>query len=659
MIRQLLLALLISGTCATVALAGGDILLQTSFQVELDDCSATAPLCIDLSPQQLSNIGILHNGVPYAGGRTGCNFQTRFNYSLIGLFEGQVGTFSLSSWRIDDRVISGMFANVEELVSILNDNDPTGTWAADGEMIMGGNPDSSYGPLMISLPDNTSAQVAPAMTQIPQGTVLNFGLGVHQVVLADMMNSCLDTFVVTAICTPTTTTYEDTLRTNDEALVICLDTTELAGTVDTIFNDCPSRGGEFSTVVIDEARYCVKLRASKGGGIDTACIVICDNLGICDTTEVVITTETATAYQTDTIVRTVVIHQMDNYCVDTTELAATVIGMQNICPLASGTHAEVTFDSERYCIEYEGFELGRDTVCIMLRDSEGGQDTTIVWVDVILPPTDSVFVTIEEGEEDIFCVEDSELSGNITSFDNVCVEASGTAVDFGINNVTLCTSFDGIGIGTEQACLVLCDALGICDTTILTVTVVPSTNNNLPVAMDDEATAPLNTPTTIDILSNDLIPGSILTEQSLVTAAQHGVASINPNGTLSYESVGAFCGMDSVQYVICNVFGCDTATVRIDIGCFSGEPDEFRFYTGFSPNGDSINDTFTIQNVDAFPNNELHIYNRWGTEVFSMSGYDNGWDGTFNGQQLPDGTYFYQFILDDAREFIGWFVISR
>ncbi|MFK7932073.1 MAG: gliding motility-associated C-terminal domain-containing protein [Saprospiraceae bacterium] len=665
MIKRLLLTLWVGGIYTAALFAGGDILPQESFQIALDDCDEIAPLCIELPPQQLANIGILHNGTPYAGGMTGCNFQMRFNYSLMGVFDNQTGTFQLTAWTIDNQTITGSFTNIEELVAILNDNDAAGEWSLDNEMIMGGEPSQSYGALMIMLPDNSSAQIAPATTQLPQGTELNFGRGFHQVVLADMVNSCLDTFTVMATCPPTTMVFEDTLVVDDSAIVLCLDTTELTGAVDTIFNDCADSGGNFTNVIIDEALNCVKIRANKADGIDTTCIVICDEFAICDTTIIIITTESDTIYQTDTIDLQIPLNGMDTYCVDTTELTGTITNIENICPEAAGDNIEFTFDTESYCVDYEGFELGSDTVCVVLTDSEGAQDTTILIVEVVPLETDTVFRTVVEGESNIFCPQSTELTGNIISITNICPNESGTFVNFGINNVTLCSEFSGVDLGTESACLVLCDDLGVCDTTILTVTVIPSTNNNLPVAVDDAAATPLDTPTAIDILSNDIIPGTILTEQFILDKAAGGIglvngsAVINVNGTLSYSPNTGFCGMDSLQYVICNSFGCDTAKVVIEIGCFSEEPEAFIINTGFSPNDDGVNDTFFIRNVESFVGNELFIFNRWGNQVFRMQNYDNSWTGKFGTLDLPDGTYFYLFRPGDGSELSGWLAIAR
>ncbi len=63
------------------------------------------------------------------------------------------------------------------------------------------------------------------------------------------------------------------------------------------------------------------------------------------------------------------------------------------------------------------------------------------------------------------------------------------------------------------------------------------------------------------------------------------------------------------------------------------------FFNGFSPDGDGKNDTWIINNLDLFPNNDLVIFNRWGDEVYRTQNYSSAkaWDG---GNMNP-GTYFY------------------
>lgn len=59
----------------------------------------------------------------------------------------------------------------------------------------------------------------------------------------------------------------------------------------------------------------------------------------------------------------------------------------------------------------------------------------------------------------------------------------------------------------------------------------------------------------------------------------------------------------------------------------------------FTPNGDGVNDHFTIVGIEACEEHRLIIRNRNGQVVFQSTSYQNDWDG----YNLPEGTYVYQF----------------
>jgi len=73
-------------------------------------------------------------------------------------------------------------------------------------------------------------------------------------------------------------------------------------------------------------------------------------------------------------------------------------------------------------------------------------------------------------------------------------------------------------------------------------------------------------------------------------------------------------------------------------------------YSGFTPNGDGINDFWDIDNVIYYPNITVEVYNRWGAQVFSSKGYasEKRWDGTYKGKDVPIGTYYYVIQLNDG-----------
>ena len=66
----------------------------------------------------------------------------------------------------------------------------------------------------------------------------------------------------------------------------------------------------------------------------------------------------------------------------------------------------------------------------------------------------------------------------------------------------------------------------------------------------------------------------------------------------------------------------------------------------FSPNGDGINDTWEIQNIDQYSVEYLKIFNRWGQIVNEHWGSYIPWNGKYNGSGLPIGTYYYIINID-------------
>jgi len=67
-----------------------------------------------------------------------------------------------------------------------------------------------------------------------------------------------------------------------------------------------------------------------------------------------------------------------------------------------------------------------------------------------------------------------------------------------------------------------------------------------------------------------------------------------------------------------------------------------------TPNGDGINDYLSINNIGAYKNCTVKIYNMWNDEVYSVSEYKNDWNGISNdGNLLMDGPYYYIITCDD------------
>ena len=105
--------------------------------------------------------------------------------------------------------------------------------------------------------------------------------------------------------------------------------------------------------------------------------------------------------------------------------------------------------------------------------------------------------------------------------------------------------------------------------------------------------------------------------------------------------------------------GCSLPIEVIEVG-FDGFNGCIEIPSGFTPNNDNIHDEWVIYGLNDFPDVIVKIYNRWGQELFSSSGYPMPWDGKYNGVDLPTATYYYVIELNESdKVFNGTVTIKR
>ena len=136
---------------------------------------------------------------------------------------------------------------------------------------------------------------------------------------------------------------------------------------------------------------------------------------------------------------------------------------------------------------------------------------------------------------------------------------------------------------------------------------------------------------------------------SIIGQPTHFSIIDNGNGLFQYQP-RSYVGKDNFRYRACLKdcpTHCDTGTVSLDLYGICIVP------TIITPNNDGLNDRLLIPCLegDNFTGSELHIFNQWGDQVFFASPYHNDWEGTYNGQPLPDGTYYYLFREHKATDF--------
>lgn len=79
-----------------------------------------------------------------------------------------------------------------------------------------------------------------------------------------------------------------------------------------------------------------------------------------------------------------------------------------------------------------------------------------------------------------------------------------------------------------------------------------------------------------------------------------------------------------------------------------------------TPNGDGVNDTWIVQNIQLYPGNEAKVFDRNGRVIYSKRDYDNSWDASINGLPLSESTYYY--VVTDASGGLivkGYITITR
>jgi gliding motility-associated-like protein len=96
-------------------------------------------------------------------------------------------------------------------------------------------------------------------------------------------------------------------------------------------------------------------------------------------------------------------------------------------------------------------------------------------------------------------------------------------------------------------------------------------------------------------------------------------------------------GFHELKFSIRSDIGCIYRdTVTLDVG---NELLKLQVTNLLTPNADGKNDHLYIENLERYPNNRVTLYNSWGRQLFTKSGYENDWDLKLNGTYVDAGNY--------------------
>ena len=112
------------------------------------------------------------------------------------------------------------------------------------------------------------------------------------------------------------------------------------------------------------------------------------------------------------------------------------------------------------------------------------------------------------------------------------------------------------------------------------------------------------------------------------------------DGTLSSDMAENLTG-GAYRVLVVDAEGC---TLEITEELVNLSP-RITMPNAFSPNGDDDNDRFEAV-FTCEVNFQMYIYNQWGNLIFASNSIDNGWDGTYKGEEAPPGEYAYHIVYD-------------
>lgn len=141
---------------------------------------------------------------------------------------------------------------------------------------------------------------------------------------------------------------------------------------------------------------------------------------------------------------------------------------------------------------------------------------------------------------------------------------------------------------------------------------------------------------------------------------------VNVNGSGDYEfALDDIAGPYQSSNLFYQVpFGLHQVYIRDVAGCATIGPIQAAVLgipKYFTPNGDGFHDTWNIKGVSLQSNSRsiIYIFDRYGKLLAQIKPISNGWDGTFNGRQMPSDDYWYSIQFEDGRSAKGHFALKR
>lgn len=161
-----------------------------------------------------------------------------------------------------------------------------------------------------------------------------------------------------------------------------------------------------------------------------------------------------------------------------------------------------------------------------------------------------------------------------------------------------------------------------------------------------------NCPRTETTTVSESSPPIVVANVSSLAFSDNNIIEVDAQGSGDYEY-----SLDGGPWQDSNIFenvapGEHTVTVRDKIGCgfASATVIVMDYPKYFTPNGDGYHDTWRITGIDSQPDATIYIFDRYGKLIKQLHPLGDGWDGTFNGYNLPASDYWFTVQYIEPRD---------
>lgn len=381
------------------------------------------------------------------------------------------------------------------------------------------------------------------------------------------------------------------ITSEDTPITVCLPITDGETNQSYTVASCGNPLNGNATTGISGNQVCVTYTPNSAfNGIDSLCIIICDNGAPtrCDTAMVYITV--APINNAPTVNDTTVTTTEDTpvtVCIPINDVDAGQTYTVSSCGLPQNGTASSTISGNQLCITYtpNADFNGTDNLCVVVCDNgfPQGCDTALVVINVspvndppVIAINDTTYTTPEDSAITIcLTVVDQDTAQTYTT--TSCGDPANGSSTTVVNGNDVCITYtpDPNFNGTDSICVIVCDADGGCDTATVIIDVTPT--NNVPFVNDSTVTTPEETPITLCLGIVDPDNGQIYSVSSCGNPT-NGSSSAGISGNqvcVTYTPNQDFFGLDSLCIIVCDdgsPTGCDTAIVYINVTPTNDEP---------------------------------------------------------------------------------------